>query len=153
MKKFLFGALLLAPLLAMSQVKVNQLPSAIGNANSTDLTICDQAGTTKSCAMSQVLGYMQNNISVQCSSLPALTGVITSTGCTASWASATGTGSVVLANSPTLTTPSLGTPSAVTLTNATGLPLTALPSMAAGTVLSKPAGGSAGTPIASHMFS
>jgi hypothetical protein len=37
----------------------------------------------------------------------------------------TGTGSVVLATSPTLTTPNLGTPSAATLTNATGLPIVA----------------------------
>jgi hypothetical protein len=36
----------------------------------------------------------------------------------------TGTGSVVLSNSPTLITPNLGTPSAEVLTNATGLPLT-----------------------------
>ncbi len=35
----------------------------------------------------------------------------------------TGSGSIVLSNSPTLTTPDLGTPSAVTLTNATGLPI------------------------------
>lgn len=35
----------------------------------------------------------------------------------------TGSGSIVLGTSPTLTTPALGTPSAVTLTNATGLPL------------------------------
>jgi len=35
----------------------------------------------------------------------------------------TGTGSVVLATSPSLTTPNLGTPSAAVLTNATGLPL------------------------------
>ena len=35
----------------------------------------------------------------------------------------TGTGAVVLASSPTLTTPALGTPSSVTLTNATGLPV------------------------------
>lgn len=35
----------------------------------------------------------------------------------------TGSGSVVLATSPTLTTPNLGTPSAATLTNATGLPI------------------------------
>jgi len=34
-----------------------------------------------------------------------------------------GSGSVVLAISPTLTTPALGTPSSVTLTNGTGLPL------------------------------
>jgi hypothetical protein len=38
--------------------------------------------------------------------------------------SSTGTGSVVLSNSPTLVTPVLGTPTSVTLTNATGLPLT-----------------------------
>lgn len=37
--------------------------------------------------------------------------------------SSTGTGSVVLSNSPALTTPNLGTPSAATLTNATGLPI------------------------------
>jgi len=42
----------------------------------------------------------------------------------ASSASTTGTGNVVLANSPTLVTPALGTPSSATLTNATGLPLT-----------------------------
>jgi len=35
----------------------------------------------------------------------------------------TGSGNVVLSNSPALTTPNLGTPSAITLTNATGLPL------------------------------
>ncbi len=35
----------------------------------------------------------------------------------------TGTGLVVLATSPALTTPNLGTPSAATLTNATGLPI------------------------------
>lgn len=38
-------------------------------------------------------------------------------------ASTTGSGSVVLATSPTLVTPALGTPSAAVLTNATGLPL------------------------------
>ena len=36
----------------------------------------------------------------------------------------TGSGSIVLATSPTLVTPALGTPSSVTLTNGTGLPLT-----------------------------
>lgn len=35
----------------------------------------------------------------------------------------TGTGSVVLSNSPTLVTPTLGTPASATLTNATGLPI------------------------------
>lgn len=35
----------------------------------------------------------------------------------------TGTGNVVLSNSPTLVTPTLGTPTSVNLTNATGLPI------------------------------
>jgi hypothetical protein len=35
----------------------------------------------------------------------------------------TGTGDVVLSNSPTLVTPALGTPSSVNLANATGLPI------------------------------
>lgn len=38
-------------------------------------------------------------------------------------ASYTGSGAVVLASNPTLTSPTLGTPASVTLTNATGLPL------------------------------
>lgn len=38
----------------------------------------------------------------------------------------TGTGLLVFATSPTLTTPDLGTPSAVTLTNATGLPISGI---------------------------
>ena len=37
--------------------------------------------------------------------------------------SITGTGNVVMSNSPTLVTPILGTPTSVTLTNATGLPI------------------------------
>jgi len=37
--------------------------------------------------------------------------------------SSTGSGNVVLSNSPTLVTPNLGTPSSATLTNATGLPI------------------------------
>jgi hypothetical protein len=40
-----------------------------------------------------------------------------------SFSSSTGTGNVVRATSPALTTPDLGTPSAATLTNATGLPI------------------------------
>jgi hypothetical protein len=48
--------------------------------------------------------------------------------------SSTGTGSVVLSNSPALTTPNLGTPSAVTLTHGTGLPLSGLAAQTANTI-------------------
>jgi len=56
------------------------------------------------------------------SASPTFTGTMTYGGVTLS-NSVTGTGSMVLSASPTLTTPNLGTPSAVTLTNATGLPI------------------------------
>lgn len=49
-------------------------------------------------------------------------GIATLTSGVLSTTATTGSGSVVLATSPTLVTPSLGTPSALTLTNATGLP-------------------------------
>jgi hypothetical protein len=48
----------------------------------------------------------------------------------------TGSGNVVLATSPTLTTPNLGTPSALVLTNATGLPCAALPALTGDTTTS-----------------
>lgn len=54
----------------------------------------------------------------------AVNGILQGNGTSVSAASTTGSGNVVLATSPTLTTPNLGTPSALTLTNATGLPLT-----------------------------
>lgn len=47
---------------------------------------------------------------------------VTTSGTLAITGTATGTGNVVLATSPTLVTPALGTPSAAVLTNATGLP-------------------------------
>lgn len=55
----------------------------------------------------------------------------------------TGTGSVVLATSPTLTTPNLGTPTTLVLTSATGLPLTGLATQAADTFVANATSGSA----------
>lgn len=44
----------------------------------------------------------------------------------------TGSGNLVFATSPTLTTPNLGTPSAVTLTNGTGLPIAGITGLGTG---------------------
>lgn len=51
-----------------------------------------------------------------------ITGILQGDGTAISAATTTGSGSVVLGTSPTLTTPNLGTPSALVLTNATGTP-------------------------------
>lgn len=53
-----------------------------------------------------------------------ITGILQGNGSAISAATTTGSGSVVLATSPTLITPNLDTPSLLVLTNATGLPLT-----------------------------
>jgi len=68
-----------------------------------------------------IVGYGTFNVAI----IPAanITGTVAvangGTGVTTS----TGSGNVVLSNSPTLVTPTLGTPASATLTNATGLPL------------------------------
>lgn len=53
-----------------------------------------------------------------------VTGVLSGNGTAISAATTTGSGSVVLATSPTLVTPALGTPASGVATNLTGLPLT-----------------------------
>ncbi len=57
---------------------------------------------------------------------PSFTGFAYSNGTGLSAASTTGTGNLVLANSPTLVTPNLGTPSAINLLNGLGLPFSGL---------------------------
>jgi len=79
-----------------------------------DLTLSNTGVTTLATVNSDVGSYAIASVTVNAK------GLVTA----ASAASTTGSGSVVLATSPTLETPALGTPASGTLTSCTGLPLT-----------------------------
>ena len=68
-------------------------------------------------------GYGTASTSSQVNLTSAVTGTLPVANGGTGVTSSTGTGNLVLSNSPSLTTPALGTPSAAVLTNATGLPL------------------------------
>lgn len=94
-------ALILAFLFAQTAnaapAPISTLPAA-STLDGTEVAPVVQSATTKKATVSQIDTYVRGQTK-------------------------TGSGNLVLATSPTLTTPALGTPSAVVLTNGTGLPL------------------------------
>lgn len=117
----------------------------LANATSSNLAaaVTDETGTgslvfsTSPTLTTPNLGTPSAGILTNCTGLPVATGISglganvasflatpSSVNLAAAVTDETGTGALVFATSPTLTTPNLDTPSAITLTNATGLPLT-----------------------------
>ena len=88
------------------------------------------------------LGTPTTLVLTNATGLPVATGISgLGTGvATALAATPSGTGSIVLATSPTLVTPNLGTPSALVLTSATGLPWSSLVAPTAALSFTMPAG-------------
>ena len=72
----------------------------------------------------QALSTLASGIMRVATTTGAITSLTTSADIAANLSDETGTGLLVFATNPVLTTPNLGTPSAGVLTNATGLPLT-----------------------------
>lgn len=106
MKKILLTALLV-PAMALAQTFPSPTFNSVTLQNPLAISSGGTGAATQAAALTGLLGS---------SAVPVANG---GTGTTTS----TGSGSVVLSTSPTLTTPALGTPSSVALTNGTGLPV------------------------------
>lgn len=103
-------------------VIANPAAAALG---SSDLFPGVQGGANVKITAAQIATYVGANLgTLPCTSMPALSGTITTAGgtCVTTFTSTTGSGATVQATSPTLVTPALGIPSALVLTNATAIP-------------------------------
>lgn len=82
------------------------------------------SGTVNAGLVNQIAYYAATGDAVSGLTIVNSAALLTTAGGVPQWVAYTGTGSPVLATSPTLVTPLLGTPTSGVLTNCTGLPLT-----------------------------
>ena len=112
------------------QVSKNTVPYAAADAGAPCGTGGGGGGTVTSFSFLNGDGFngtvLNASTTPTLSLAPSFTGFAYSNGTGFSAASTTGSGNLVLANSPTLVTPNLGTPSAINLLNGLGLPFSGL---------------------------
>ena len=112
------------------QVSKNTVPYAAADAGAPCGTGGGGGGTVTSFSFLNGNGFngtvLNASTTPTLSLAPSFTGFAYSNGTGFSAASTTGSGNLVLANSPTLVTPNLGTPSAINLLNGLGLPFSGL---------------------------
>ena len=112
------------------QVSKNTVPYAAADAGAPCGTGSGGGGTVTSFSFLNGNGFngtvLNASTTPSLSLAPSFTGFAYSNGTGFSAASTTGSGNLVLANSPTLVTPNLGTPSAINLLNGLGLPFSGL---------------------------
>ena len=124
----------------MSNITIPNLP-AVTSLSGSELILGTQSGASVKITTSQLATYANSQLTYVSSIGFGSTGLTPVSGTSGAiivsgvlnvanggsgTTSSTGSGSLVLSNSPVLVTPNLGTPSAIVLTNATGLPATSI---------------------------
>ena len=108
----------------MADSTISNLPAG-APAQSTDLLPIARGGSNYSLTVANINALASSSVTVGTTTISGGSSgyILYNNAGTLGNLASTGTGSVVLATSPTLVTPALGTPTALVLTNATGLPL------------------------------
>jgi len=111
--------------LTLANVTITSGTSNVTNANVTSINVTNLTATLANITTLNVASsyVTASNVATAVIGNLTLSNVLTVPNGGTGANTSTGSGSVVLSNSPTLVTPALGTPTSGTLTNATGLPI------------------------------
>lgn len=116
----------------LAGVITNETGTGVIVFNNSPTLIAPALGTPASGVMTNVTGVPLGAIVNMASGMATFLGTSTSANLAATVTDETGTGSLVFATNPVLTTPNLGTPSALNAANITNVPITSLASLGSG---------------------